>query len=47
VRLQREPIDLLLLARAANAAHDEAARSELKALMQGTGLRDARIDALL
>lgn len=47
VRLQREPIDLLLLARAANAAHDEEARSELKALMQGTGLRDARIDALL
>ncbi|MGJ7509860.1 hypothetical protein [Variovorax sp. GT1P44] len=47
VRLQCEPIDLLLLARAANAAHDEAARSELKALMQRTGLRDARIDAVL
>ena len=47
VRLQREPIDLLLLARAANAADDEEARRELKALMQGTGLRDARVDALL
>ncbi|MDM0107383.1 hypothetical protein QTH97_20725 [Variovorax sp. J22R24] len=47
VRLQREPIDLLLLARAAAAAGDEEARSELKALMQRTGLRDARIDAVL
>ena len=47
VRLQREPIDLLLLARAAVAANDEEARSELKALMHRTGLRDARIDAVL
>ncbi|MDL9999296.1 hypothetical protein QTI24_11825 [Variovorax sp. J22P240] len=47
VRLQREPIDLLLLARAAAAANDEEARSELRALMQRTGLRDARIDAVL
>lgn len=47
VRLQREPIDLLLLARAAAAANDEEARSELRALMQKTGLRDARIESLL
>jgi hypothetical protein len=47
VRLQREPIDLLLLARAAAAANDEEARRELRALMQKTGLRDARIDAVL
>ncbi|MDM0075411.1 hypothetical protein QTH90_13505 [Variovorax sp. J2P1-59] len=47
VRLQREPIDLLLLARAAAAADDDEARSELRALMQRTGLRDARIDAVL
>jgi hypothetical protein len=47
VRLQREPIDLLLLARAAAAANDDEARRELRALMQETGLRDARIDAVL
>jgi hypothetical protein len=47
VRLQREPIDLLLLARAAVAANDDEARSELRALIQRTGLRDARIDAVL
>jgi len=47
VQLQREPIDLLLFARAAVAARDEAARSEVKALLQQTGLRDARIDAIL
>lgn len=47
VKLQREPIDLLLLARAAAAADDEGARRELRALMQRTGLRDARIDAVL
>ena len=37
VRLQREPIDLLLLARAAVAANDEEARSEVKALMHQHG----------
>ena len=47
VRLQREPIDLLLLARAAVAANDDQGRSELQALIQRTGLRDARIDAVL
>jgi len=47
VRLQREPIDLLLLARAAVAANDDEGRSELQALIQRTGLRDARIDAVL
>ncbi|MET0541304.1 MAG: hypothetical protein ABWZ88_06070 [Variovorax sp.] len=46
VQLQREPIDLLLLARAAHAADDDAARGEVKALMQQIGLRDARVDAL-
>lgn len=47
VRLQREPVDLLLFARAAAAAGDEAARLEVKALLRQTGLRDARIDAVL
>ena len=47
VALQREPIDLLLLVRAAAAAKDEAARREVSALVQRMGLRDARIDALL
>ena len=47
VALQREPLDLLLLARAAKAAGDRAARDELAALVRGMGLRDARIDALL
>ncbi len=47
VQLQREPVDLLVLARAAAAANDDAARREVKALMQQIGLRDARIAALL
>lgn len=47
VQLQREPIDLLLLGRAATAANDEEARRELRALMQRIGLRDARIDVAL
>lgn len=47
VKLQREPIDLLLFARAAVAAKDEPARAEVKALVQQIGLRDARVDALL
>ncbi|MBN8752916.1 MULTISPECIES: hypothetical protein [Variovorax] len=45
VRLQREPIDLLVFARAASAANDIAARGEVKALMQQIGLKDARVDA--
>lgn len=45
VRLQREPIDLLVFARAASAANDTAARGEVKALMQQIGLKDARVDA--
>ena len=47
VALQREPIDLLLFARAAAAAKDEAARREVAALVRQMGLRDARIDTLL
>ena len=47
VTLQREPIDLLLLARAAAAANDAVARDEAKALVRQMGLRDARVDALL
>jgi tetratricopeptide (TPR) repeat protein len=47
VQRQREPIDLLLFARAAVAAHDDSARREVKTLLQQTGLRDARIDAIL
>ncbi|CAN5430447.1 hypothetical protein BH09PSE6_BH09PSE6_00560 [soil metagenome] len=46
VRLQREPIDLLIFARAAAAARDEAARDEVRNLMKQIGLRDARVDAL-
>ncbi|MGJ7496399.1 hypothetical protein ACSFA8_15095 [Variovorax sp. RT4R15] len=47
VKLQREPIDLLVFARAAAAANDSAARGEVKALMQQIGLKDARVDAML
>ncbi len=47
VQLQREPIDLLVYARAAAAANDDAARKEVRALMQQIGLRDARVDAAL
>lgn len=47
VKLQREPIDLLVFARAAAAAKDDAARGEVKALMQQIGLKDARVDATL
>jgi Tfp pilus assembly protein PilF len=47
VALQREPIDLLLFARAAAAANDDAARREAAALVRHVGLRDARVDALL
>lgn len=47
VKHQREPIDLLLLARAARAARDEAALQQAAALGRRIGLRDARLDALL
>jgi hypothetical protein len=47
VQLQREPIDLLVFARAAAAARDDGARDEVKALMRQIGLRDARVDAVL
>ena len=47
VELQREPIDLLLFARAAVAANDDEARGQVKRLMQQTGLKDARVDAIL
>jgi len=47
VELQREPIDLLLFARAAVAANDDEARRQVKRLMQQTGLKDARVDAIL
>ncbi len=46
LRLQREPIDLLVFARAASAAGDAAARDEAKALMREIGLKDARVDAI-
>lgn len=45
--LQCEPIDLLIMARAAVAANDHAAKAELRALLKTTGMRDRRIDALL
>jgi len=47
VQLQREPIDLLVFARAASAAGDDRARREVRELMQQIGLRDARVDAVL
>ena len=47
VQLQREPIDLLLFARAAAAADDAAAKREVAALMRKIGLEDARVKALL
>ncbi len=46
VGLQREPIDLLLLAQAARAARDAAARQEAERLRKETGLHDRRLDAL-
>ena len=45
LRLQREPIDFLVFARAASAANDTTARDEVKTLMQQIGLKDARVDA--
>lgn len=46
VAVQREPIDLLLLARAAVAAGDGEALRAAQALARELGLRDARVDAL-
>ncbi len=42
---QREPLDLLVLAQAAAACQDAAARREVAALTRAMGLRDKRIDA--
>lgn len=47
VARQREPLDLLLMARAARAAGDPNALNELRSLRESIGLRDARVDALL
>lgn len=47
VKHQREPLDLLVLARAAAASHDDAALREVAALTRSMGLRDKRVDALL
>lgn len=47
VKHQREPLDLLVLARAAAASRDAAALREAAALIQSMGLRDKRLDALL
>jgi len=46
-RQQRELADALLLARAARAARDAAALSEIRTWIASTGLRDVRIDAAL
>ncbi len=43
---QREPIDLLLLARAARAAGDDAGVQQAAQLGEQIGLHDARLDAL-
>ena len=44
--LQREPFDLWLFARCAQAASDPAALAEVRRLAQQQGLRDARLDSL-
>jgi hypothetical protein len=44
---QREPIDLLLLARAAAAAQQPAALQAARQLKKEIGLHDRRMDALL
>ena len=43
VERQREPLDLLLLARCAAAAGDAAATNEARALARRIGLRDLRL----
>jgi len=47
VRLQREPLDVLLLAVAARAAGDATALRECAALAKEMGLHDRRLEALL
>jgi hypothetical protein len=47
VEQQREPLDLLILARAARASGDGAALEEARRLRETVGLHDRRIDALL
>ncbi|WP_372524977.1 hypothetical protein [Piscinibacter sp.] len=47
VRMQREPLDLLLLAQAARATGDSAALREADAIRKEMGLHDQRLDALL
>lgn len=47
VDLQREPIDLLVLAETARAAKDESALQLARRIRQEMGLHDARLDALL
>jgi hypothetical protein len=46
-RTQREPEDLLLLARAAAASGDRAALAEVRSWIEKTGLQDVRLAALL
>ena len=46
-RTQREPADLLILARAARAAGDTAALNEVRATLRRTGLKDIRIERVL
>jgi tetratricopeptide (TPR) repeat protein len=46
-RVQREPADLLVLARVATAARDDDARAEVIAWMKRTRLQDVRVDAVL
>jgi hypothetical protein len=47
VEQQREPLDLLVLARAAQASGRPAALNEARSLRDSVGLHDRRIDALL
>jgi len=47
VKLQREAIDLLLLAQAAKASGQADAQQEAKLLSQAVGLKDARLENLL
>lgn len=47
VKHQREPLDVLLLARAASASRDATALREADALRRTMGLHDKRLDALL
>jgi len=47
VTQQREALDLLVLARAARASGDPASLREVRRVVQETGLRDQRVEALL